>query len=138
MSPSERFMRHYYGASGYVSREEQEKRRAATRHTVVVERLADDAILLATCDRCGRDVGCLHCDGEGIPPDLAHTADKRNDAAVCATMPTCPTCRHHTLDDKGDHWCALDISTAGRVPGLVTHLQPFGCSLHEGKGASDE
>jgi len=45
----------------------------------------------------------------------------------------CPTCRHHTLDDKGDHWCALGISTAGRVPGLVTHLQPFGCSLHEGK-----
>lgn len=44
----------------------------------------------------------------------------------------CPTCRHHT-HDEGDHWCALDISTGGRVPGLVTHLQPFGCSLHEGK-----
>lgn len=50
----------------------------------------------------------------------------------------CPTCRHHEVDDKGDHWCALGISTAGRVPGLVTHLQPFGCSKHEKKETSDD
>ena len=60
-------------------------------------------------------------------------ATKIDVSALHYLTATCLTCRHHTLDDKGDHWCALGISTAGRVPGLVTHLQPFGCSLHEGK-----
>lgn len=79
-------------------------------------------------------------DGEGVPPSngCLDCMDLRAALRELREPRHCPTCRHHEVDDKGDHWCALGISTAGRVRGLVTHLQPFGCSKHEAKETGDD